>query len=114
MPEEFFFQMFLSTEFILLYSGTKGDIQAYKSWTDLLKIWKNQLKKQNVIPADPESFYNILNGEYKTFVGPGHWFEQERRYFRLGFGWPSTDELKRGLSNITRALEISAQNNGGA
>ncbi|TXH24771.1 MAG: aminotransferase class I/II-fold pyridoxal phosphate-dependent enzyme [Elusimicrobia bacterium] len=51
-----------------------------------------------------DAFYRILNERYQTYVGPGHWFEQDRRYLRIGFGWPSTDDLKTGLGNITKAL----------
>jgi aspartate/methionine/tyrosine aminotransferase len=54
--------------------------------------------------VDVERFYRVLNEKYKTFVGPGHWFEQERRYMRIGFGWPKTEELQRGLENVARAL----------
>jgi aspartate/methionine/tyrosine aminotransferase len=49
-------------------------------------------------------FYEILNGKYQTFVGPGHWFEQDRRSMRIGFGWPTTEELRGGLANISQAL----------
>jgi DNA-binding transcriptional MocR family regulator len=38
------------------------------------------------------------------FVGPGHWFEQDRRYMRVGFGWPTSSELEEGLENISSAL----------
>ncbi len=51
-----------------------------------------------------DAFYRILNERYQTYVGPGHWFEQEKRYMRIGFGWPSSDDLKTGLQNVTRAL----------
>lgn len=51
-----------------------------------------------------DAFYRILNDRYGTYVGPGHWFEQDRRFMRIGYGWPSTDDLKTGLANITRAL----------
>jgi aspartate/methionine/tyrosine aminotransferase len=54
-----------------------------------------------------DRFYRILNEQYKTFVGPGHWFEHDRRYMRIGFGWPRADELRRGLDNITRAVQAS-------
>ena len=33
-------------------------------------------------------FYARLFEGYGTIVGPGHWFEQSDRSFRLGFGWP--------------------------
>lgn len=52
-------------------------------------------------------FYRVLNGELKTVVGPGHWFEQDDRYMRIGFGWPSADELRQGLRNISTALDAS-------
>jgi aspartate/methionine/tyrosine aminotransferase len=54
--------------------------------------------------VDVGRFYEVLNRKYRTFVGPGHWFEQDRRYMRIGFGWPKTDELSRGLENVSRAL----------
>ena len=54
--------------------------------------------------VDVEKFYAVLNGKYKTFVGPGHWFEQERRSMRIGFGWPTSEELREGLANVSRAL----------
>lgn len=53
-------------------------------------------------------FYRTLNETYGAFVGPGHWFLMEKRYFRLGFGWPTTKELQAGLSIISRTLsEVS-------
>jgi aspartate/methionine/tyrosine aminotransferase len=57
--------------------------------------------------VDVEAFYRILNEEHATFVGPGHWFEQERRFMRIGFGWPTTAELEQGLANITLALDAA-------
>jgi DNA-binding transcriptional MocR family regulator len=48
--------------------------------------------------------YRILNDTYRPFVGPGHWFESDRRFMRIGFGWPSKEELEGGLQNITRAI----------
>ncbi|MBS1958782.1 MAG: pyridoxal phosphate-dependent aminotransferase [Bdellovibrionales bacterium] len=52
-----------------------------------------------------EKFYSTLNEEFKTHVGPGHWFEQPKRYFRLGYGWPDDVQLKRGLANIDAAIQ---------
>jgi aspartate/methionine/tyrosine aminotransferase len=52
---------------------------------------------------DLDSFYRLLNSEFSTHVGPGHWFEQPRSYMRLGYGWPTDEALKEGLDNITRA-----------
>jgi aspartate/methionine/tyrosine aminotransferase len=55
--------------------------------------------------VDVESFYQTLNENYATYVGPGHWFEMERRFMRIGYGWPGLDELRCGLDNLTAALE---------
>lgn len=52
-----------------------------------------------------EKFYKILNTNYKTFVGPGHWFEMSDHYMRIGFGWPSEEELKQGLMHISKTLD---------
>lgn len=57
------------------------------------------------VQVDVDAFYRVLNGTYKTHVGPGHWFEQDRRSMRIGYGWPTTDELRRGLANVSRALD---------
>jgi aspartate/methionine/tyrosine aminotransferase len=53
---------------------------------------------------DVERFYELLNRKYKTYVGPGHWFEQERRYMRVGYGWPEDQELLLGLDRIGQAI----------
>lgn len=64
------------------------------------------------IRADAEvridEFYRVLAGEYGTYVGPGHWFEQDRRHFRLGFGWPTPAELAGGLAGISGALTAAS------
>lgn len=62
---------------------------------------------KNEISIDIESFYNTLYTKYKTLVGPGHWFEMDKRYMRIGYGWPSTDSLTKGLKNISKALRES-------
>jgi len=53
------------------------------------------------MPVDLDAFYRILLSEYGTLVGPGHWFDQPRRHFRLGFGWPTPNELEQGLAALT-------------
>jgi aspartate/methionine/tyrosine aminotransferase len=57
------------------------------------------------IPVDVDAFYRILNEKYGTYVGPGHWFGMDRRFMRIGFGWPPAGELAEGLENISSALE---------
>lgn len=56
---------------------------------------------------DPDGFYDRLLSEHGTYVGPGHWFGQHRRSFRLGFAWPETDELERGLAGLSAAAASS-------
>jgi aspartate/methionine/tyrosine aminotransferase len=55
------------------------------------------------IEVDIDRFYADLLAEYGTYVGPGHWFDQDRRSFRLGFAWPEPDELERGLAGLLAA-----------
>lgn len=50
------------------------------------------------------AFYQRLLETYGTYVGPGHWFEMSDRFFRLGYGWTTRDELIAGLDAISRAL----------
>ena len=52
---------------------------------------------------DADRFYDALLADHGTYVGPGHWFGQDRRAFRLGFAWPETDELERGLAGLSAA-----------
>jgi aspartate/methionine/tyrosine aminotransferase len=49
------------------------------------------------------SFYRQLQAQ-GAHVGPGHWFEMSDRYFRLGYGWPTSQDLERGLEAISAAL----------
>ena len=53
--------------------------------------------------VDLDRFYRDLLSEQGTYVGPGHWFDQPRSSFRLGFGWPTTAELERGLAGLLAA-----------
>jgi aspartate/methionine/tyrosine aminotransferase len=57
--------------------------------------------------VDVARFHTILTGARRTWVGPGHWFEQDDRYMRIGFGWPTPRELHDGLRNISEALDES-------
>lgn len=59
------------------------------------------------VKIDIDRFYDVLNNKYGTYVGPGHWFEQSRRHFRIGYAWPLTDELKGGLDGLSKALRES-------
>jgi len=56
------------------------------------------------ILVDVDLFYRVLFEEHGTYVGAGHWFDQDRRFFRLGFAWPQVDELTRGLASLDAAV----------
>jgi aspartate/methionine/tyrosine aminotransferase len=62
---------------------------------------------RSVAAVDLDRFYDVLMERYGTVVGPGHWFEQPRSYFRLGFGWPTQDQLAGGLAGLSAALTDS-------
>ncbi|MGZ6038014.1 MAG: aminotransferase class I/II-fold pyridoxal phosphate-dependent enzyme [Phenylobacterium sp.] len=51
-----------------------------------------------------EGFYRRLLDEHGAYVGPGHWFEQSDRHFRIGYGWPTAQDLEAGLAAISAAL----------
>jgi len=57
------------------------------------------------LAVDIDHFYQVLNERYGTFVGPGHWFEQPRSQMRVGFGWPTPEELAQGLQNLNQAIQ---------
>jgi aspartate/methionine/tyrosine aminotransferase len=56
------------------------------------------------LEVDVDRFYRDLFEEFGTYVGPGHWFDQDRRFFRLGFAWPTREELVRGLEALDAAV----------
>lgn len=60
------------------------------------------------VKKEPEggmaAFYERLLHKYGTYVGPGHWFEQPDTHFRVGYGWPTKEELEAGLKAISLAL----------
>ncbi|KAJ5520328.1 Pyridoxal phosphate-dependent transferase major protein [Penicillium fimorum] len=62
------------------------------------------VKMKKVPLRDTQAFYDRLLREYGTYVGPGRWFERQDIFFRLGFGWPSSEALTAGLQAISKAL----------
>jgi aspartate/methionine/tyrosine aminotransferase len=55
------------------------------------------------LDVDLDGFYRALLDEHETYVGPGRWFDQDPRFFRLGFAWPTEEELERGLEGLDLA-----------
>ncbi|OIN61040.1 pyridoxal phosphate-dependent aminotransferase [Arsenicibacter rosenii] len=56
------------------------------------------------LTIDTDAFYHTLYHQYQTMVGAGHWFELPDAYMRIGFGYPTADELRQGLANIRACL----------
>lgn len=56
-----------------------------------------------------KKFNKVLKETYKTFIAPGHWFEVDERFFRIGYGYPGESELKGGLQCVTAAIEDCIQ-----
>ena len=50
-------------------------------------------------------FHDILLSKYKTYVGRGHWFEEDERYMRIGYCWEKSEKLAKGLNNILLSVE---------
>ena len=60
------------------------------------------------VEVDTDRFYDVLLADHGTYVGPGHWFELDDRHFRLGYGWPTHDELRAGLAALSSAAATAA------
>jgi aspartate/methionine/tyrosine aminotransferase len=54
-----------------------------------------------------ERFHDVLNNRYGTFVGPGHWFEQDPNYMRIGYGYPTHEQLRVALNNVSKSLRYA-------
>lgn len=59
------------------------------------------------VPVDTSRFYSALVDSHGTFVGPGHWFGLSDTTFRIGWGWPTPDELAHGLTSISASLDAA-------
>ncbi len=62
------------------------------------------------IEIDTEELYKCMNEKYGVYVGPGHWFDLDDRYFRLGYAWPGKEELRAGIRGIIAAIQDVRKN----
>lgn len=62
------------------------------------------------IELDINEFYDVLNNKYGVFVGPGHWFDMDDRYFRVGYAWPDKEQLRTGLLGLVSAVKEVRRN----
>jgi aspartate/methionine/tyrosine aminotransferase len=59
--------------------------------------------------VDTDKFYHKLLRDYGTYTGPGHWFDMPRHYMRIGYGWPSKEQLIDGLAAIGKCLQEASR-----
>jgi aspartate/methionine/tyrosine aminotransferase len=59
--------------------------------------------------VDVAAFHRILLDHHATLVGPGHWFEMDDAFMRIGYGWPLAEELAGGLAAISASLEAAGR-----
>lgn len=57
------------------------------------------------INIDMDDFYKVLFEKYQTMVGAGRWFGMNDRHFRIGYAWPTIEELQGGLESIIKTIE---------
>ena len=60
-----------------------------------------------IVPSakvDLAGFHESLYSRHQAYVGRGSWFEQDDRHFRIGYAWPTDDELRKGLAAISAAI----------
>jgi len=50
-------------------------------------------------------FHQTLFAKFSILLGPGHWFDMPDEYIRIGFGYPSSQDLKQGLIQISACLD---------
>lgn len=86
------FDAFMEESKYLQWNAPQGGVVAF-------------VKIKDEISLDLSAFYHQLTEKYGTVVGCGHWFEQNDRFMRIGFGYPGEEEFKQGLLNIERAIE---------
>lgn len=95
-------------------SMAKVNLQTLREWM-LKQAYLEWVEPEGGVVAFPrikEAFshistrlYGHLFAQYGTVVGPGHWFEQDDRYMRIGFGYPQPREFEQGLNHIQHAIE---------
>ena len=62
------------------------------------------IKMKKEPPGGTTAFYRRLLQQHGIYVGRGGWFERDDTFFRLGYGWPTWQELETGLNGISEAL----------
>ena len=80
------------------------ETQPYLEWNNPTAGVVCFVRVKDSYKIDMPQFYEALYKDFQTIVGPGHWFEQPQNYMRIGFGYPTPEELKQGLLNLEECL----------
>lgn len=118
LDEEVAFQFYLQKEKFAVAINQKA-MENYK----VLAAWlQRETSLEYVLPQggvvcfprfkhpeiiDLPKFYETLLQQYKTMVGPGHWFAMPDAYMRIGFGWAGTTAFEQGLMHVSAAIHSS-------
>ncbi len=95
LPENFrILNRWVSSNNLIAWSAPEAGVVAFPHIVGDVKI-------------DLEKMYHSLYQDFKTIVGPGHWFGYSDHYMRIGFGYPTPEELEVGLANIAKSIELS-------
>jgi aspartate/methionine/tyrosine aminotransferase len=95
-----------------ILDGVRTHLDIVRAWIDGNELFEwvepgggvvGLVRFREDITVETDRFYKVLLDDFGTYVGPGHWFELDDRYFRLGFGWPTTDDLVAGLDGLVQA-----------
>jgi aspartate/methionine/tyrosine aminotransferase len=96
----------------LIHAQTQRHLAVVRDWIDGHELFEWVEPSAGVvsfprirpeIAIDVDGFYRALLEEHGTYVGPGRWFDQDPRFFRLGFAWPTEEELAGGLEGLDLA-----------
>jgi aspartate/methionine/tyrosine aminotransferase len=95
-----------------ILDGVREHFEVVKAWMAAQELFEwvepaggvvGLVRFRPEVRVDTERFYEALLADHGTYVGPGHWFEVDDRHFRLGYGWPTTEQLQHGLLALLSA-----------
>jgi aspartate/methionine/tyrosine aminotransferase len=116
LDEEVAYQFYLQKEKFeeAINEKSMKNLELLKEWLQQEKRLECILPKGGVVcfprfkkevQINTEKFYQVLLQQYKTMVGPGHWFGMPDTYMRIGCGWTDERTFEQGLKNIIAVIE---------
>lgn len=87
-----------------LVAGWVQENSAFVEWVKPEAGVMCLIKLREKPAAGARAFYDELLRDQGVYLGRGGWFEMEDVYFRLGYGWPTWEDLKTGLEILGKSL----------